>query len=168
MGLESTGRGEEGRTSSDCFLFWERERCIQHFVELCSFCLFFLRKGGVHELNSDEFGPLKNDELVSYRFFYFFEYIHMQDFEIIPWINLFFSSLLHQFFPRSPCRKSPGPKPGVTGLQVFLVLPDEVSLNASSPRLRLWGWGKPSPTQDGSPEIFFFLTNFHQKKPKEW
>ena len=38
-------RGKEGRTSSDCFLFWEKEGYIQHLVE-CSFCLFFLRKGG--------------------------------------------------------------------------------------------------------------------------
>lgn len=74
---------------------------------------------------------------------------------------LFFTSSI---FPRSPCRKSPSHR----SHQVFLVLPDEVSLNASSPSLRLWGWGKPSPTQNGSPEIFFFWTNFftNEKKPK--
>ena len=94
----------------------------------------------------------------------------MHDFEIIPWINFFFSPLLHHFSPQLFPAHHVGnlPVTGVTGLQVFLVLPDEVSLNASSPSLRSWPWGKPSPTQDGLPEIFFFLTNFHQKKPKEW
>ena len=48
MGLESTGRGEEGRTSSDCFLFWEREihTDIQHFVEFSFFVVVFFEKGG--------------------------------------------------------------------------------------------------------------------------
>ena len=88
----------------------------------------------------------------------------MQDFEISP-ASISSSLLYFIIFPRSPCRKSS--KTRVTGLQVFLVLPDEVSLNASSPRLRSWPWGKPSPTQDGSPEIFFFLTIFfYQKKTK--
>lgn len=40
-----------------------RGRYIQHFVE-CSFCFFFFEKGGGAWI---EFGPLKNDELVSYN-----------------------------------------------------------------------------------------------------
>ena len=148
------------------FLFWERERCIQYFVELC----FFWERGGAWI----EFGPLKNDELGFISFIFsskIYTHAWFWDYPLDQFLLLFFtSSFFPPAFPRSPCRKSPGPKPGVTGVTRF----SSFCPMKSAWMLQVLAWdhgvgGNHLPPRMGRLRSFFLDDFFQPKKnAKEW